>query len=353
MIRCALVLALAGCWSNAPHPPAHNAGPTPKVGSFPVPARALADPHIYEQLDHHAWITRFEHAWLRRDEPLNGRVGPGGQPRLFAVIDRRRDALRVVSTEDDARIAVWTALADVDVTIISLVELADDSGAIDPAHGVWLDPGVIIAAGAARPARHDRAIALVDQPVRATGFVGSDALGPVWIGAWPPAIESGAKNAALVAGAAIRVAPRPDARVLAKVNGGVDASATPSGAGWQEVDVRVRGIHVRGFVRTAELTQDHFIAGESVGGSDYGITDTDRLVVGPGACLFDRKRGEVIGVNTKTRNRYAFDVGLEWPMVFVDTPWESTLVAVHDLAPGGSAPQLESCWPKSDAVSDR
>ena len=343
MIRTGFVLALAGCWTDAPSAPTNAAARPASAGSFPVPARELADPRRYAQLDHHAWITHLGHAWIRRDEPMQGHPDPLRQPRLFAVIDRRPDAVRVVSDEDDARVAVWIARGDVDLTITAPVELADEGGASDPVHGLWLDPGVTITAGASRSARRDRTIGLVDPELRASGYVGDDALGPVWVGPVPPTSEAHPARAQIAAGASIRVGPAPDARVLAQAIERVDTTATPAAAGWQEVDVRVRGIHVRGFVRTTELTSDVVVRGVSTAGSGYGMSDTENMIVDAGACLYDRKGGDVIGVNTATRERYAFSVGEEWPSVYVSTPWDITLVTVHDLAPEHGPRQLESC----------
>ncbi len=343
MIRAALMLALAGCWTDAPSPLTNVATRAASPGSFPVPARDLADPHLHDQLDHHAWITHLGRAWIRRDEPMQGRHDPLRQPKLFAVIDRRPDAVRVVSDDDDARIAVWTELADIDLTLIAPVEVSDDRGTVDPAHGVWLDPGVTIAVGAPQRGQRTRAIRLIDPVLRVTGFAAADALGPVWIGPVPRTTGARASPEQITPGAPILAGPRPDERVLAEVIEQVDATATPAAAGWQEVDVHVRGIHVRGFVRATALVDDYLVRMGAGEGTAYGISDTERMIVDAGACLYDRKGGEVIGVSTATRERYAFHVGEAWPSVYVGTPWDNAVVTVHDLAPGASLPRLESC----------
>ena len=322
MIAFALV---AGCGTSAGGnaPIVNLARPHIFDPRFPVPARSLADPDVAARLDHHVWVRRLGTAWLAaRDPPLQG-TSPGGD--WFDVIDQTADRLRVVSTDDDARVGVWISRSDAQPVIIAPVELHP---------GVTLGPGAEIEVRRRRG--NDVSVALIDRDLRVTGSVPASAIGVVWIGATPyePPVTSGRPS--LDVGARIHSAPSALAPTIAEVRGHVVLTADPPHGDWRAVNIQLRSVDIQGFARVED-----FVTVTGGGRMNLDTSASEGPVIAAGTCLYDRANGSVIGATTRKQHRELEDV--EWLRLYLHTPWGMARVVVHDLAPGSREPQLESC----------
>ena len=222
--------------------------------------------------------------------------------------------------------------------MVATTELGDEHGNADPVHGVWLAAGTDVdMLDRAGPLRE---LVVRDGLLAIRGWVSPGILGDVWTGELATAHTEHATSH-VAAGGEVREAPSTSARVLATAR--VDLSVAVRGVDgdWQDVRAVEGPIRVRGFVPTSSLLADAGIEGGMSGGaSGYGISDTERLEVPEGACLFDRADGRIIGVNLVQRERYASEVETEWPSVYVDTLWGLITVTVHQ-----QDGKLASCKP--------
>ncbi len=319
MVGFALV---AGCGTTAA--PIMNVAQTHGVDPrFPVTARELADPVVAARLDHHAWVRRLGSAWLAVGQPPLHSTLPGGD--WFDVIDETADRLRVVSTDDDARIGVWIPRGDAQPVIIAPVELSA---------GVTLDPGAEIEVGA----RHGSyfSVALIDRDLRVTGLVPETAIGVVWIGPAPYEPPLTLSRPSLDVGARIHSAPSAQAPTIAEARGSVVLTADPPHGDWRAVHIHMRNVDIQGFARVEDFVT-------VTGGRRMSLDAlaSEGPVIAAGACLYDREHGEVIGATTRERHRELADV--EWLRFYLHTPWGMARVVVHDLDPGSRSPRLESC----------
>jgi hypothetical protein len=380
-----LVIALVvGCGGAPVVAPAEiPIAPRPHAG-YTIQAADLGDANILAKIPHHARLHRYLDASLEETGPTFSTTPrpikrppfvPGGGrvnslSRDVAVRHRGQTAtadpahpdetelpwretvpvlgatparLRVVSDQDDARLAVWIDRADAAPVIVAETQLVDEVG--HPI-AVWLEPGVDLAV-AGHAGVFTAAIVRVDG-LQLTGRVRDDAIGDVWIGPDPrlPAKPSGQTidPARLPGRAQLRAAPRADAAVLAETIDDLGVTILGTHGDWRELELRHQGVRVRGFVPASTLdpTDTGAFGVSGFGsGTGYGISDTDRFEVSAGACLYEREGGQVIGVNTKTRERYGHrGVHDEWPAVYVGTPWGLVLVRAHAVAAG-----WESCLP--------
>jgi hypothetical protein len=334
-MRASWLVALAACAGATAQQPASVQPQVPKAKRAPyaILPGELGDAGVLEQIPHHARLVRVGRASLEvGGEPLTG-TSESEADDVIAVIGEARERVRVVSDEDDARLAVWIDRTDLAATVLAPVQIGGS-----PDTGVWLEPGadVQLAQGHRDGARE---LWLLDDVVRAGGWVRDELLGTVWVGPVPR--SGGGDGHYVVVGSVVRSAPDAHAPQLATLRVDADVTVIAKRGAWTLVELARPAARVRGFVAADEVLDG---PGELAGhghGTGYGISDTDRVQVSAHACLYDRVGGDVIGVNTSDRERYGF-VDKGWGHVYVDTPWGLTVVVVK--ATGSDAdPKWESC----------
>ncbi|MGE5186101.1 MAG: hypothetical protein ACM31C_28795 [Acidobacteriota bacterium] len=334
-------VVLAGCAAGTVAPSAPAAPPPvprpPRVAYAMLPGE-LGDPGALEHIPHHARIARLGIARFAPDgEPLD-RERDDEIDVVLPVLGETRSHVRVVSDDDDARLALWIDRADLVPTVLVPVHLADDRGLAPRDTGVWLEPGAEIElAGPAVGGR--RELALHDARIRATGWVAESLVGTVWVGPAPHAAPAQADRHLVDGGAVLRAEPSERAPAVATVLQPEAALVVASRGGWTLVELDRDGARVRGYAPARQVGADPLGLGMGTGsGSGYGISDTDRIEVPAGTCLYDHAGGDVVGVNTATRVRYGFsEPGAAH--VYVNTSWGLVLVTLAPVRRGG----WESC----------
>ncbi|HET9991090.1 MAG TPA: hypothetical protein VFQ65_21305 [Kofleriaceae bacterium] len=325
---------LAACGAAAPPPaPAPRIAPVPQRPrlAYQVEAGELGDRDIEAKLVHHAYITRRSQGRLTFDTAAAD--GPTGDlPAAVAVpvLGEQTNFLRAVSTDDGARIAVWVPRESFAPTIVTPTELLDASGRTsDGVHGAWLAAGTVVGS----PPDHGvlRQVTLVDHDLRVAGTVHENALGLVWRGNVPPPVpdNSAGKPPYLETTARIMAAARDDARVLATVVEMPAVTVVTKSGRWVEVVLERGGMLLRGYVHAADVTSERAgLLGHGSGtGSGYGVSDTDHVRVPAGACLYDRKGNNVIGVNLEDKERLGSRRVRDLSEVYVGTQYWGTMIA--------------------------
>ena len=308
-MRVIFVGALIGCGAVAPAPVPTAIAPPAVIKPSAITMAELGDPGIVARIP-----QRTRVGWGTGRTPIDSRP-------VVPVIGETGNRVRIVSEDDDARLAIWIDRADLLTTIVAPIRSGDRSSDT----GVWLEPGADI------DTTPSGDVTLRDDKVHVTGRVRADALGTVWVGTEPSMPAS--SHTELVPKTKIRQAPRADAPVLAETIADVGASVLATGD-WTEIVVQRAGARIRGYVRAVEIAHDQIEIGHGRGfGNALGISDTDRIDVPAGACFFDHENGEVIGVNLATKRRYGtLPRGTPWASVYVNTLyWGVTTVAIHQV----------------------
>jgi hypothetical protein len=248
-------------------------------------------------------------AWLRLAGPPQSSPGwndvIGG---AVAIAEDSGDHVRVLHDDDDVRMLVWIARADLARVLIRDVELR---------------PGVLLRAGV------PVAGATIEwEGVAVTAQIPADAIGDRWEAAAPP--PSDVETHTLDTGLAIRTAPSSTAEVLATATAPIEVR--PIGEeqrGWREVETIGPHVIVRGFVEAWHL--DGLGTFGTGSGSGYGSSHSISIDVPAGTCLYDEIGGEMIGVTTMARSRLAYPHEDEdWYLVLVNSPWGLLDVPVHE-----------------------
>ncbi len=234
------------------------------------------------------------------------------------------DRVRVVIEYDHARTLLWLRTDDLAWTMLRPVQLAGKGDV-----GVWLTTGAPVTAdrGAVR-----RAVRYRDRSVSVRGKVAADAIGrvfPATVDVYP---RGGAKVRELRA--------RPGGAVIYR--GTLDGEVVERRGAWSLVEYRARYVRIRGWARAVEAGFGTLYGGGS--GSGHGMSHTRRIEVAAGACLYDRKDGELVGLQLGASERYvAAQVG-DWYELYVGSAWGLHRVwarAVVDDA--GGPPTWERC----------
>jgi len=289
-----------------------------------------------------AILARHGAAWLR----LGGDVdeSPGwhdldGTDR--AVVEMRGEHVRLLLEEDDVRLFVWVARADLAPVIAHEVALVATPGAPAPGRG---RPGVTLAPGTtfaetARAGEHV-AVTIAADGLRVDGFVPVAAIGDVWERAAPGALR---RSHALDAGRVIRAAPDDGAPALATTTETIDVRAlAPSYRGWREVTTLGPHVVVHGFVREHDAHADLYSHGTG-GGYGYGSSHAMSFPVGAGTCLYDGIDGDVIGLVVADRKRLMrATTAPGWYTLLVSSPWGLLDVPIRTAA-GSEPPSWERC----------
>ena len=327
-------------------PAATRVEPARARASYAIDPAELGDDGVIAKIPHHARILRFRRARVSLDgEPFERGASAADSHPVFPVIGETRDRVRVVSDDDDAIVALWIERADLATTLVAPVQLMDEVGSVPVDAGVWLDAGADVDVGSPHDGR--REIALVDDAVKAKGWVRDDAIGTVWVD--QPVARTAAKTHVLEAHATIRAAARADAPAIAETIEELRVSVIAGRGTWTQIELARPGARIRGFVLANQVDTTEGMIGHGSGtGHGFGISDTDEFEVTKGACLFDRDAGDVIGVTTGTKVRYGSHRRdhLEWAKIYVDTSWGLASVTVHDTA--RSADPAKARWESCD-----
>ncbi|HVV82674.1 MAG TPA: hypothetical protein VHE35_06320 [Kofleriaceae bacterium] len=254
--------------------------------------------------------------------------------RELPVAEERGDRVRVLFEDDDARMLLWLDAADLAWSIARPVRLAGRGDA-----GVWLGTGApVTVTGSGRR----RTVAFDDGTAKVSGAVDAGELARVF-----PA-SRGLEPTWTEHVGAIRAAP--GGAVLYR--GELDVEVVARRAGWAEVEHRSRYLRIRGWVAEADLAEGGFGTGGTGSGSGFGMSDTERVDVAAGACLYDAKDGHVAGLEVTAAQRYVAERDGAWWALYVGTPWGVVQAWAHadgEEAPG--RPLFDRCAPATIAPS--
>ncbi|MBK9035650.1 MAG: hypothetical protein IPL61_31090 [Myxococcales bacterium] len=247
-------------------------------------------------------------------------------PTAYPLLQETPGAVRILVEEDHARLLVWVARTDLAWTVARSIRILGRGDV-----GVWLRPGApLTIAGAGRRV----AVHVVDEHVTVDGTVDRAALAHRFVP--PPAGRPTAHSTSAP------LARAPDGPPLVTPTFAVGVTVIDRGPrDWVLVEHVGAHVRVRGWIRAAELGDGMFASG-SGSGSGYGISDTARVQLDAGACMFD-ERGAVIGVQLDADERYAHDLGDGRWSVYVGTPWGLRTVVVQDRTRGRGPPAWRRC----------
>ena len=365
-------IAVVGCvlmCGCRPVPPATHAvasrttafaAPSIPRADFDVAPAELGDAGVLQRIKHRVRLRRIGAAWVREQGEALARSYGGEAASVLPVLGQTSRKIRVVSDDDDARLALWIDRGDAISTVLAPVELADAAGHIAPTAGAWALPGIALDVV-------DRAgpwseVHVQDEQLAVEGWLPPSLIGHVWVAtASQPAVTKLDKSTVwtpprdqrplvkLAKGAVIRAEPDPHARVVATtIAEDVIGSEVARRGAWTEVELFRPQLTVRGVVPTASVlgTTDEISTHGSGSGHGFGMSHADRIEVPAGACLFDAIDGEVLGVQLAPSTRYGSlrkrDAD-SWSMVFVDSPWALLELYVHDTGSDPDHPSWELC----------
>jgi hypothetical protein len=207
---------------------------------------------------------------------------------------------------------------------------------------VWLSTGApvtLATAGASAATR--TAIDYRDDEVELHGTVAVDALARVFAVSRAPASRAHASARGLrvaPGGALLHAGPLPVA-VLARRHG------------WVQVEYRARYVRVRGWARAADVDEGSIGVIGAGGGSGYGMSDTERIEVPAGACLFDRAGGEPVALQLAPSTRYVAEQRGDWWELYVGTPWGLLTAWGHVEGTAGGGGDGAPAWERCDRAS--
>jgi len=256
-----------------------------------------------------ARLAVHDKAWLRPgDEP---HTAPGWyvpEDPEVAVAEVQGDRVRILHDDDDVRVLVWIARADLAQVTVREVELR---------------PGVVLRAGTPITGAAITADGLVVH-----GEVEPAQRGDLW-DAVPPRPDAG-QTRTLGSGRPIRAAPDPGADVLAMTTEAIEVRVIgPAARGWLEVETTGQHVVVRGLVERWYLDDLGATFGTG-GGSGYGSSHAISIEVPAGTCLYDAIDGEMIGIVTSDRSRLARRTDDDsWYVVLVNSPWGLLDIPIH------------------------
>lgn len=276
-----------------------------------------------------AMVVTFGAAGLTPDAMTTEGLAAEGWLRSWVVVEEREAEVRLLVDEDDARLLLWVERGDLALTPRAPLALRTLGDA-----GVWLLPGAPLTfAETTRrgPVRYD------GPDFDLTGEVNAGDLTQTFAPAPTPPIGRWLTRSILIA---------PDGEALVTVTDPIAVALRGSSrAGWVLVEHATAHVRVVGWARRTDLIADEF--GRLMGtgsGMGFGMGHTARIMVPRGACLFD-DAGAVVGVQTKTSERYARDQDDGTWEVYVGTSWGLRPARVHDQRPDRARgqPRLRRC----------
>ena len=251
---------------------------------------------------------------------------PSAPARSAPAVATTARAARVLVEDDQARLLVWVATDDLAWTVARPTRLLG-RGAV----GVWALPGapLTISGDGARVAAQ-----LVTDELTVDGTIARAALVHRFRPTAVAAGHDGSTRAFLRA---------PDGPPLVAFAGPVAVRIVADGPpGWVLVEHAGPTLRVVGWSRRADVGEEVWLGTFAGGGFGYGMSDTARVALDAGACLFD-EHGEAIGVQLAPGERYANDLGGGRWSVYDGTPWRLLEAVAIDRDDGGSTPAWQRC----------
>ena len=246
--------------------------------------------------------------------------------RAYPLVDETTTKLRIVVDHDEARVLLWIDRADAAWTVArpTLVQGTRDAG-------VWVLPGapLTITGDGQRVAVH-----VADDEVAVDGTIARSALRhrfrPTRAAPSPPFTVRA-------------IASAPDGPPLITGTTSIGVTARDGGVpGWSLVEHRSARLYIVGWARNSDLEEGGLLSLGTGTGFGYGMSDTTRIALDPGACLFD-ERGAIVGVQTGRGERYAYDLGDGRWSVYVGTNWGLHTAYVRDRNRGKGTPAWARC----------
>lgn len=298
---------------------------TATTAAGPRPTRALTRTDGFSQ---RALVATFGDAGLRADGLTSDQRTDAVRQWPWVIAEERDDAVRLVVDSDSARLLLWVRRDDLGWTPRAPIQVRGDATV-----GVWLLPGApltVTDAGDRRAIRYQYDHVTVDADVAA------DQLARTYTWRRPP--RPGRWIAPSIAAA-------PGGAPLVDLDGAVlvERRGKPRD-GWVLVEHRTEQVRVLGWARVAELTRGDQGTIGTLSGYGYGITDTARLWVPRGTCLYDED-GALVGLETARRERYGYRLPDGRWSLYVQTPWGRRTIFVVDERPGAATPRLRRCKP--------
>lgn len=336
----------------------------PAATTYGVTPAELGDPAAIRRIDHRVWVGRVGRTWTQLDDArslIDARAHRElDTPRRVGVVAETRERIQIVAYADSAWLALWIDRADAMPVVVTTARLAPATGTRDDeTTGVWLEPGALVFAGR-RTTHRVEVIAsnpYYPYPLRASGWVDVAAIGTVWIE--PPVpprrrIDGPEIEHRLTAGR-VFAAPRDDAALIADVLEQREVTIASSLGAWDEIELHVREVRVRGFVPADRVTTTNVIRDHSNATADLALESSyevngpgiTQLAFEAGTCLYDIAGGDPIGVQiiAGTRAGRLSDRGDGWWVVTVATEWGRVDAAVHELSSTGNARRWAHCSP--------
>jgi hypothetical protein len=225
------------------------------------------------------------------------------------VVETRPGHVRIVHDDDDARVLMWIPETDLAWGIAKKTRIAGKGDV-----GVWLLPGARVTATGAGKKRRIKTTFNNGLDVELSGIVPADALTRTFAEAGPSAPFGHEEHAA-----AIRLEPGGK-KLPGFVNGLTVHVVAPGRGGWKLVEHTSRWLEVRGWVHDRDLGGLRAMS-TTGGGVGFGMSDTDRVDVNAGACLYAAKDGPVVGVQLANSTRYTATNDGTWWTIYVGNHW--------------------------------
>ncbi|MCE9580654.1 MAG: hypothetical protein K8W52_46465 [Deltaproteobacteria bacterium] len=307
------------------------------------PLVALA-PHAEARIARRAHLARLGPARFQADGAPIDEANPQPFDLIAVVADENAQRVQIRTEMDDARVLVWVERADLATVIGRQVALLD---ATTGRRGAVARPGALVVTVGPGPDAAAREVTISDDEVSASGVVPATALATTYD---RKSVASKPRHL-LASGTIVRAEPRDDGRAIATARADVNVRAIGKAKdGWIEVEIDREMIYARGFAPAAAVTASDLLGLGGLGTMGYGMSDTDRILVPKGTCLYATPGGPVVGVTTTTRERYAQSApddgepGVSrWRTVAVGTAWGITwpTVRISPRHPDRAAPGCE------------
>lgn len=244
----------------------------------------------------------------------------------YALAEETADRVRVLVEYDQARVLVWVERADLAWTVARPIRVLGSDDA-----GVWVLPGapLTVTGDGARVGVH-----AADDDVAIDGTIARTALSHRFRPGRRPRESTHTTR---------HIARAPGGADLLALDHEIGVTTRDAGVpGWALVEHRSERLRIVGWTRTSELAEGSNLTLGTGGGFGYGISDTDRVTLDPGACLFD-EQGAIVGVQLARSERYAGDLGGGRWSVYVGIPWGLHTAYVRDRNRGKGTPAWARC----------
>jgi hypothetical protein len=245
----------------------------------------------------------------------------------YVVVQRDNDVAQLVVDEDSARLLLWVNTADLAWTVTQPTQIFGSG-----ASGVWLLPGapITVDGAAAQVAVHFRGVDVsVDGTVARTDLTH-----------WFVPTQDSTNGTDLTSD----FAREPLGPTLVNPTQPLTVAILQSSpaSDWVLVEHRDRYLRIVGWTRRDQLHANDTMHGSGIS-SAYAMSDTARVTVALGTCLFDETSDIVVGKQTATTVRYGYPRANGDFAVYVSTAWGMRTVIIHDRKHGVGKPHWRRC----------